>query len=71
MIFSNIWVRNMTSSLGFVIVIKRSRRDSDGDPSEVVFQCDCGGMYRSNKTSGKHAGTKNKLSIWLDTNEFG
>ncbi|KAJ9561046.1 hypothetical protein OSB04_006206 [Centaurea solstitialis] len=36
------WVRNITSSLGFIIVIKRNRRDLDGDEYEVVFQCDCG-----------------------------
>jgi hypothetical protein len=43
------WVRNMAFSLGFVIVIKRSKKDSNGDPCKVVFECDRGGMHRSYK----------------------
>lgn len=52
------WARNVAFSLGFVIVIKRSRRDSHGDPCEVVLQCDCGGIHKGNNTSSKHTGTR-------------
>ncbi|XP_024995354.1 protein FAR1-RELATED SEQUENCE 5-like [Cynara cardunculus var. scolymus] len=42
------WVRNVAFSLGFVIVIKRSKSDSCGYPSKVVLQCDCGGKHLGN-----------------------
>ncbi|XP_024965942.1 protein FAR1-RELATED SEQUENCE 5-like [Cynara cardunculus var. scolymus] len=52
------WVRNVAFSLGFVIVIKRSKSDSCRDPCKVVLQCDCGGIHKGNKTSSKHIGTR-------------
>lgn len=43
----------MGRNIGYVIVIKNSRRNYN-----VVFQCDRGGVYRSTKISTRNTGTK-------------
>ncbi|KAL4582642.1 hypothetical protein LXL04_007199 [Taraxacum kok-saghyz] len=47
------WVQNVGRGIGYVIVIKNSRRNYN-----VVFQCDRGGVYRSTKNSTRNTGTK-------------
>ncbi|KAL4580436.1 hypothetical protein LXL04_016628 [Taraxacum kok-saghyz] len=47
------WVQNVGRGIGYVIVIKNSRRNYN-----VVFQCDRGGVYRSTKIFTRNTGTK-------------
>ena len=53
------WVQNMANTLGYVIVIKNSKRNFN-----VVFQCDRGGTYKSTQISKKKQGQK-KLIVHL------
>nr|KAJ0206777.1 hypothetical protein LSAT_V11C500236860 [Lactuca sativa] len=53
------WVQNMANTLGYVIVIKNSKRNFN-----VVFQCDRGGTYKSTQISKKKQEQK-KLIVHL------
>ncbi|XP_038707173.1 uncharacterized protein LOC120002472 [Tripterygium wilfordii] len=52
------WIQNTGHSLGYIIVIKRSETSLIGKSPRLLFQCDCGGTYRSKKTSTNVTGTK-------------
>ncbi|KAJ9552999.1 hypothetical protein OSB04_017044 [Centaurea solstitialis] len=52
------WVQRLGRSLGYIIVIKRSKTTRKGIMSKVVLICDRGGKYRGNGSSCRHTGTK-------------
>ena len=54
------WVQNMANTLGYVIVIKNSKRNFND-----VFQCDRGGTYKSTQISKKKNRDKKKLIVPL------
>ena len=53
------WVRSVGRSIGCVIVTKRSRsKPHGGDVFKVVFACEHSGVYKSDKISSRHMGTR-------------
>ncbi|KAI3747658.1 hypothetical protein L6452_10224 [Arctium lappa] len=52
------WVQKLGRSLGYIIVIKRSRKNRSGVMSKVILICDRGGKYRGTGSSSRHTGTK-------------
>ncbi|KAJ9543670.1 hypothetical protein OSB04_023377 [Centaurea solstitialis] len=51
------WVKKLGRSLGYIIVIKRSKK-KQGVMSKVILICDRGGKYRGNGSSSRNTGTK-------------
>ena len=53
------WVRFVGRSVGCVVVTKRSRsKPHGGDVFKVMFMCEHNGVYKSEKISKCHTGTR-------------
>lgn len=50
------WVQNQARSLGYVIIIKRSKTKASGYVSKIILVCDRSGVYKG--TSSRDTGTK-------------
>ncbi|KAH1065236.1 hypothetical protein J1N35_030223 [Gossypium stocksii] len=62
------WVQNKTFSLGYIIVMRRSKAKENGVVSYVTLICDRSGKYKFKETS-KKSGTKktnNKFRLIVD-----
>ncbi|CAH1442648.1 unnamed protein product [Lactuca virosa] len=54
------WVQETSRSLGYVVVIKRTKTKGHGYGyiSKIIFKCDRGGVSRGPETSTKNTGSR-------------